>query len=303
MQKSVKSGFRFSWLCGFFSLILITCVVSAASAADAVITVTTTVGGGDGGTVSANHDIEGGQIKVPEGSTVSFTVQANTGFYIKEVNFDSEANLIDSFPAGTFYFTVQNIPAGQYYFRATFERYYVIETAKLGAGTVTPHLGVDMVPEGANRSFTFIPDPGNMIQDVQVNGQSQGAIDQYVLNNIRDNYRIVVGFVRESFTVETSAGAGGSIAPPGITTVPYGGSITITVTPDPYYGISQVWVNGMPVIEQGPVSGAIQIPIDPVIRDYVVIAEFVRTHHVVTLVAGTGGVIKHSGQVHDLEGY
>ena len=116
MQKSVQSGFRFSWLCGFFSLILITCVASAAFAADVVITVTaTTVGGGNGGTVTANHPIVGGKITVPEGpNVVSFTVQANSGYYIKEVNFDSEANLIDDFPIATFYLTIQNIPAGQY---------------------------------------------------------------------------------------------------------------------------------------------------------------------------------------------
>ena len=50
-----------------------------------------------------------------------------------------------------------------------------------------------------------------------------------------------------SFTITSSAGLGGSISPSGDVTVSAGANQTFTITPDQYFGVLDVWVDGVSV--------------------------------------------------------
>ncbi len=58
--------------------------------------------------------------------------------------------------------------------------------------TVNPAGPLVTVAPGANQTFTFTPQPGFIVTDVRLNGNSLGAITNYTLNNINSDYVIEV---------------------------------------------------------------------------------------------------------------
>ncbi len=60
-------------------------------------------------------------------------------------------------------------------------------------GTITP-LGVTNVDYGGDQNYTITPDLGYHIVDVLVDGNSQGAIDNYTFNNVTVSHTISVSF-------------------------------------------------------------------------------------------------------------
>jgi len=65
------------------------------------------------------------------------------------------------------------------------------------------------------------------------------------------NHTIDATFAIDTYTITASSGANGSVAPPGVTTVPYNGSQAYTITPNTGYHIVDVLVDAVSV---GPVS-------------------------------------------------
>jgi len=74
---------------------------------------------------------------------------------------------------------------------------------------------------------------------------SAGAFTEYVFENVTTNHTITASFAIDTHTITTSAGSNGSITP--TQTVNYGGSTTITITPDSHYHIADVLVDGTSV--------------------------------------------------------
>ena len=76
-------------------------------------------------------------------------------------------------------------------------------TASAGAnGTVSP-LGAQTVNSGSNQTFNFAPANGYNIQEVLVDGVSQGAISSYTFLNITANHTVSVSFVEAINQVAT----------------------------------------------------------------------------------------------------
>ncbi len=61
-----------------------------------------------------------------------------------------------------------------------------------GKGTVLPELKYSDL--GRNITFTFVPDPGQTVKEVVVNGQSKGAVTSYTVSNLSYADRIEVWF-------------------------------------------------------------------------------------------------------------
>ena len=73
---------------------------------------------------------------------------------------------------------------------------------------------------GDSLSIIISPDPCFHIQDVLVDGISQGSVSSYTFTDIRANHSISASFERNQYTLSASAGANGNISPAGTLTVP-----------------------------------------------------------------------------------
>ncbi len=127
-------------------------------------------------------------------------------------------------------------------------------TATAGSGgSITPS-GAVVVDHGANQTFTITPSTGYLIAGVVVDGSSVGAVASYTFTNVSADHTISASFAINTvtFTITASAGAGGSISPPGNVAVSSGANqaFTITATNSGYH-IADVLVDG---VSQGAIS-------------------------------------------------
>ncbi len=138
---------------------------------------------------------------------------------------------------------------------------YTVAVTTSANGTVSPPGAVstgntvDMgFKSGASQTFTFAPGGGFNTQSVVVDGSSVGTPGNYPFNNITANHTLNVTFgtgAPTTFTINASAGAGGSISPSGAVSVNSGGSQAFTITPNSGFCIQSVLVNS---INQGAIS-------------------------------------------------
>jgi len=70
---------------------------------------------------------------------------------------------------------------------------HIITATAGNGGSISPS-GPVAVIDGSSQSFTITPDVGNSIQDVAVDGVSQGAIGSYAFNNVTTDHTIVAYF-------------------------------------------------------------------------------------------------------------
>src|SRR5205823_4064237 len=92
-------------------------------------------------------------------------------------------------------------------------------------------------------------------------------------------------------TLTASAGANGSIAPNGVTTVDYDGSQAYVITPASHYHVADVLVDGASV---GPVTA---YTINHVSANRTISASFAIDQNTVTASAGANGAIAPNGLV------
>ncbi|GAB1417969.1 hypothetical protein MASR2M12_07340 [Bacteroidales bacterium] len=165
-------------------------------------------------------------------------------------------------------------------------------TATAGAnGSISP-LGNVSVPEGMNKIFTITPNVGFQVADVLVDGTSVGAVSSYTFTNVTANHTISASFSVKTYTITTSAGANGSIAPSGAVTVNYGESKTFTITPNAGFQIANVLVDGISV---GAVSS---YTFNNIIANHTISASFnTGTTYTISANAGAGGNISPSGNI------
>jgi uncharacterized repeat protein (TIGR02543 family) len=121
---------------------------------------------------------------------------------------------------------------------------YTITTAYGSGGIISPPSPV--INYGSRQSFAIIPSAGYHIDDVLVDGISQGAVTAYTFTNVTSSHIIQANFVMDTFLLASSAGAGGSISPSQVT-VNYGDSRSFSITPDTGYHIADVLVDGLSV--------------------------------------------------------
>lgn len=147
---------------------------------------------------------------------------------------------------------------------------YDITATSLGSGTImalnnpnvslgtsgTTTVSIVNVTKGDNQQFSITPNTGYKVSDVKVDGTSIGAVSSYIFSNITSNHTISATFVTttntSSYTINASAGTGGTISPAGTVTVSGGSSKSFTITPsNRRYRISDVMVNG---VSKGAIS-------------------------------------------------
>ena len=187
-----------------------------------------------------------GTTTVSYGGSLTFTITPTTGYVVSSC-------LVDGTQVGPqSSYTFSNIAANHtiaVYFKKPL--YTITATAGTG-GTISP-AGTTFYQWGQTTVFAITPNsPAYTIQDVQVDGTSVGPVSAYTFVNIQANHTINVTFyLRPIWTVTATAGPNGSIAPPGVSNVYNGDSITYTMAPNVAYRVSDVQVDGTSI---GPVN-------------------------------------------------
>jgi hypothetical protein len=116
-------------------------------------------------------------------------------------------------------------------------------------GSISPG-GIDLVPQGASRTYAITPNPGYQVTDVLVDGISVGAMSSYTFSNITTPHSISATFSTTSvtkYTITASVQGNGSITPAGTVTLSRGASQIYKITPGAGYRILDVLVDGVSV--------------------------------------------------------
>ena len=164
-------------------------------------------------------------------------------------------------------------------------------TASAGTGGSISPSGAVAVSQGSNQTFTITANSCFSIQDVVVDGVSQGAIASYTFTNVQAAHTISASFASNGpYTITASAGANGSISPAGPTSVACGASQTFTITPNSCYSIQSVIVDG---VSQGAIGS---FTFSNVQANHTISATFVQNGpYTITASAGANGSVTPAG--------
>jgi hypothetical protein len=177
-----------------------------------------------------------GTVQVPKGSNQTFTILPDTGYHVDSVFVDGATITAET----TYTFT--SVTAN-HTIRAVFAINIYTITANAGAnGSILPS-GAVQKAYATSQTFTITPNTGYHTDSVFVDGVSVGVVPQYTFSHIQANHTIRTVYQINSYTITSSAGPHGTIAPLGIDTLTFGAGQSYTMTPDTGYHIDSVLVD------------------------------------------------------------
>jgi hypothetical protein len=158
------------------------------------------------------------------------------------------------------------------------------------------------VNAGASTTCAITPNAGHKVYSVLIDGAQKGGITSFTFTNVTANHTIAAYVRPITYTVTASAGAGGSINPPGVTTVNTGGSQTYTIKPSAGYSIVDVTV-GPAKGNMSSVGAVSSYHISNITTNITIAATFApNPSYTITASAGANGSISPSGSVSVLGG-
>ena len=247
----------------------------AVTATFGINTYSITATAGAGGTISPS-----GTVTVNSGTSKTFTIAPSAGYSIGDVKVDGT-----SVGAVTTY-TFSNVTAN-HVIAATFVVNTYIVTPSAGAnGSVSPSTAMTVNYNGT-ASFTVTPNTGyNIVSVTGCGGMLSGST--YTTGLITANCTVTATFGINTYSITSTAGAGGTISPSGTVTVNSGTSKTFTIAPSAGYSIGDVKVDGTSV-------GAVATyTLSNVTANHVIAATFVVNTYIVTPSAGANGSVSPS---------
>src|SRR4029079_15155060 len=173
---------------------------------------------------------------------------------------------------------------------------YTINAPAGAGGSISPS-GFTNVGCGGSQTQDITPGACNHIFDVLVDGVSNAraiANGTFTFTNITMNHTISVSFAANNpYTINATAGSGGSISPSGSMSVGCGGSQTYNFTPASCFHISDVLVDG--VSNAGAVTSG-TYTFSNVQANHTISVSFTQNNnYTITANAGAGGSISPSG--------
>jgi len=164
---------------------------------------------------------------------------------------------------------------------------YTITASAESNGSISPS-GSVYVWRNTSKTFVISANTDYEISDVQVDGESQGAVSSYTFLKVNADHSISASFAGRKYIITASAGTGGSISPSGIIEVKKDGSETFTISANTGYDILDVVVDGE---SQGAVSS---YTFSKVKSDHSIEATFSSERFTITPTAGANGSITPS---------
>jgi hypothetical protein len=184
-----------------------------------------------------------GIISLNYGSSQTFTITPNTGYYVVNV-------LVNGTSVGAVSsYTVKNIQ-GATNISATFAINTYSLTVNVGSDG-SSNIASQTVDFGSVENFEFTPDTGYSVADVVVNGTiGEGAVTS-LSTTITGPTTVSVNFSINTYTITITQSANGQIAP-GTTTVNYGANQNFTLTPNNGYYIASITEDSGPLMVTSP---------------------------------------------------
>lgn len=148
---------------------------------------------------------------------------------------------------------------------------FTITPSAGAAGTITPGSPVRVLA-GGSQTFNITPETGYDIDDVLVDGVSQGAVTSYTFTNIQHDSTISATFAPSHYYITANAGLNGNIMSNGTVVVNRHANATFNITPDTGYVVQNITVDG---ISQAPVS---TYTFDNVVSNHTITSYFLRNY-------------------------
>jgi hypothetical protein len=129
---------------------------------------------------------------IPSGSSRTFSVTPNTGYYVVSVVVDG-TTVASNVPSGGYNYAFSNV-TGNHTISATFGvRYYNITATAGSNGSITP--ADSWVLYNTNQVIAITPNSGHKIADVKVDGVSVGAVSSYTFSGVAAPHTIQASFL------------------------------------------------------------------------------------------------------------
>jgi hypothetical protein len=191
-------------------------------------------------------------------------------------------------------YTFANVHAG-HTIAATFSLNgpYTIAASAGAGGNISPAGAVSVACGAAQEFYVGTSASCLVVADVIVDGVSMGPIEEYTFTNVHGAHTIEATFTTApGYTIDASAGAGGTISPSGATPVACGGEQAFAIAASDCYSIADVTVDGGSV---GAVSG---YTFTNAHASHTIVASFsLNGPYTIAASAGTGGTISPNGAV------
>jgi hypothetical protein len=171
------------------------------------------------------------------GANQAYTVTPTSGYHVDSL-------IVDGANQGQLTSYTFTAVTASHTIRAVFAVTQFTVTSSAGAnGSIAP-LGATFVNSGANQSYTITPNTGYHVDSLIVDGANQGQLTSFTFTSVSANHTIRAVFAINQFTITSSSGANGTIAPLGATIVNFGSNQSYTVTPNTGYHVDSLIVDG-----------------------------------------------------------
>ena len=240
-------------------------------------TFTITSSAGTGGSISPI-----GTSSVKYDSSIKYTITPNAGFVLDTLFVNG--NKVDSISSYTF----DSVKVNKTIF-AKFKVQTFTITSSAGAGGMITPVGSSIVKYDSSIKYTITPNAGFVLDTLFVNGNKVDSISSYTFDTVTINKTISAKFKVQTFTITSSAGAGGMITPVGSSIVKYDSSLKYTITPSAGFVLDTLFVNG------NKVDSISSYTFDSVRINKTIFAKFKVQTFTITSSAGTGGSISPIG--------
>jgi hypothetical protein len=247
---------------------------------------TITASAGSGGSISPN-----GTITKNAGDNQAFTASPSANYVVNQWLVDS--GVVQT--GGTSY-TLYNIQAG-HSVQVTFTyapAQYTINASAGSGGSISPN-GSITKNAGDNQAFTAYPNANYVVNQWLVDsGVVQTGGTSYTLYNIQAGHSVQVTFTYAptQYTINASAGSGGSINPSGNITKNAGDNQAFTASPSANYVVNQ-WLVDSGVVQTG--GGSYTLYNIQAGHSVQVTFTYAPTQYTISASAGSGGTISPSG--------
>ena len=182
---------------------------------------------------------------VEYGSDLTFTFTPDSRYAVHSVTVDGvPVEIVD----GTY--VLRDIRADHVVAVTFWKVEFDIEIFAGENGSASPS-GIQRVQENESLTVVFTPSEGYTYDSVLVDGE-EGTLTNgtYVFSNVLADHEISVTFKRIVITVSIDPTEGGSVEASSEAPYYYGDPLTLTFTPDVWYGLKSVTVNGVDVTAQ-----------------------------------------------------
>ena len=185
-----------------------------------------------------------GNVSVTNGSSVSFTFSASTGYTVSRVLVDGSTVSTTS-PC-----TFSNIQTNHTISVSTSINTYQISSSADAHSTINPS-GTATVSYGGSQNYIYSANAGYLITNVLVDGSSVSISGNYLFSNVNANHTIAIKTGIINYTITASSDTHSVINPSGIIQVSAGNSQTFTYSANTGYSLSSILVDGAAV----PING------------------------------------------------